>query len=102
MNDFMTSAEKHLRLFLDYLSVEKGLSDNTLVSYSHDLKKLFLFFGKEKISWDRGGRANHYFDSSYYARVAAEIKGVTVRQKQQAQATGRYKPRTTGGYKIGR
>jgi integrase/recombinase XerD len=37
--------------FLEYLSVEKGLSPNTIQAYSHDLNKLFLFFQKEKIPW---------------------------------------------------
>lgn len=45
------SPEGILRVFLDYLSVEKGLLPNTIHSYSLDLKKLFLFFHKEKISW---------------------------------------------------
>jgi integrase/recombinase XerD len=43
-----SSAEDALRLFLDYLSVEKGLSANTLLSYGRDLRKFFLFLGKEK------------------------------------------------------
>lgn len=51
MKDKPSSPEDILRVFLDYLSVEKGLSLNTIHSYSLDLKKLFLFFHKEKISW---------------------------------------------------
>jgi integrase/recombinase XerD len=43
--------EDILRVFLDFLSVEKGLSLNTVLSYSRDLKKLFLFFRKEKTAW---------------------------------------------------
>jgi integrase/recombinase XerD len=46
-----SSPEDILRIFLDYLSVEKGLLPNTIHSYSLDLKKLFFFFHKEKISW---------------------------------------------------
>jgi integrase/recombinase XerD len=50
MKEKPSSPEDILRIFLDYLSVEKGLSPNTIHSYSLDLKKLFLFFHKEKIS----------------------------------------------------
>ncbi len=45
------SAEEALRLFFDYLEVEKGLSPNTITSYSLDLQKFFLFFIKEKKQW---------------------------------------------------
>ncbi len=51
MKEKPSSPEDILRIFLDYLSVEKGFSPNTIHSYSLDLKKLFLFFHKEKISW---------------------------------------------------
>ncbi len=49
------SAEDVLKLFLDYLSVEKGLSANTILSYSRDLEKYRLFLKKEKITWTRAG-----------------------------------------------
>jgi integrase/recombinase XerD len=51
MKDKPSSSEDILRIFLDYLSVEKGLSSNTIHSYSLDLKKLFLFFQKRKIPY---------------------------------------------------
>jgi integrase/recombinase XerD len=53
MNTARSSAEDVLRLFLDYLSVEKGLSANTVLSYGRDLRKFFLFLGKEKTDWAR-------------------------------------------------
>jgi integrase/recombinase XerD len=55
MKDASSSLEAALRLFLDFLSVEKGLSANTLVSYERDIEKLVLFFGKEKIDGRRAG-----------------------------------------------
>jgi integrase/recombinase XerD len=43
-------SEDALKLFLDFLSVEKGLSSNTAVSYHRDLNKLVSFFEKRKKS----------------------------------------------------
>ncbi len=48
-------AEDVLNLFLDYLSVEKGLSPNTILSYRRDIEKYWLFLKKEKIPWPRAG-----------------------------------------------
>ncbi|MFZ2052872.1 MAG: site-specific tyrosine recombinase XerD [Candidatus Aminicenantales bacterium] len=53
MNAPRSSAEDVLRLFLDYLSVEKGLSRNTILSYGRDLRKFFLFLEREKKDWAR-------------------------------------------------
>ena len=47
--------EAALQVFLDFLAVEKGLSSNTVLSYSRDVQKLFLFFQKEKMSWLKAG-----------------------------------------------
>lgn len=51
----LSRAEDALRVFLEFLSVEKGLSSNTLLSYSQDLKKLFLFLQKGKKPWLKAG-----------------------------------------------
>ncbi len=53
MNTRGSSAEDILRLFLDYLSVEKGLSRNTVLAYGRDLRKFFLFLKMEKKDWAR-------------------------------------------------
>jgi integrase/recombinase XerD len=53
MKTARSSAEDILRLFLDYLSVEKGLSTNTVLSYGRDLRKFFLFLKREKHDWAR-------------------------------------------------
>jgi integrase/recombinase XerD len=47
--------EEVLQVFLDFLSVEKGLSSNTVLSYSRDIQKLYSFFQKEKLSWLKAG-----------------------------------------------
>lgn len=47
----ISSPEDFLQSFLEFLSVEKGLSDNTILSYSRDLKKFFRFLQRMKISF---------------------------------------------------
>ncbi len=48
MKNLSLQAEDILQFFLEFLSVEKGLSSNTILSYGRDIKKLFLFFKKQK------------------------------------------------------
>jgi len=51
----LPSPEELLRLFLEYLAVEKGLARNTMLAYSRDLAKFLAFVKKEKIAWARIG-----------------------------------------------
>lgn len=50
MKNLSSSPETVLQVFFEFLSVEKGLSSNTILSYSRDVIKLFNFFKKEKIT----------------------------------------------------
>jgi integrase/recombinase XerD len=53
MKKTRTAAAEVLRLFLDYLSVEKGLSANTITSYGRDLNKYLLFLQRHKADWSQ-------------------------------------------------
>lgn len=50
--------EDIIQTFLEFLSIEKGLSSNTILSYSRDMEKLFKFFREENISWLKAGEGN--------------------------------------------
>ena len=47
----ISSTEGVLQSFLEFLSVEKGLSENTILSYGRDIKKFFRFLQRLKISF---------------------------------------------------
>lgn len=51
MIDRPNKPEDIIRLFIQYLSVEKGLSPNTQQSYHLDLMKFTFFLKKEKLFW---------------------------------------------------
>jgi len=46
----MKKLEETLECFLDYLSIERGLAQNTIISYKYDLIKYITFLKKKKIS----------------------------------------------------
>ncbi|MFC1809370.1 site-specific tyrosine recombinase XerD [Candidatus Omnitrophota bacterium] len=72
----MASYQTLLNLFLEYLSVEKGLTKNSLTSYELDLKKYFTFLKKKKISNAGGITRDH---------IVAFLK--TMRDKELSVAT---------------
>ena len=45
-----------LKLFLDHLSIERGLSLNTLSGYRRDLEKFFRYLAKRNISFEKTGK----------------------------------------------
>ena len=45
------SAEDALRLYLEYLAVEKGLALNTIQSYGRDLGRFLGFLKRERVAW---------------------------------------------------
>ena len=45
----MKKLEETLEFFLDYLSIERGLAQNTIISYRYDLIKYISFLKKKKI-----------------------------------------------------
>jgi len=51
MKNISSTPEDVLQSFLEFLSVEKGLSFNTILSYRRDIKKLLRFLERKRISW---------------------------------------------------
>ena len=48
--------DEHLDSFLVYLTMNRGLSKNTIESYSRDISSLVAFLGKRGISDSRLGK----------------------------------------------
>jgi integrase/recombinase XerD len=51
MSQIFSSRSSALKAFVEFLSVEKGLSQNTVISYSRDLRKYFTFLERKKIDY---------------------------------------------------
>ncbi|MFW6139807.1 MAG: site-specific tyrosine recombinase XerD [Acidobacteriota bacterium] len=46
-----TSYKEAVKAFVEFLTVEKGLSQNTVISYSQDLRKFFIFLKEKKMNY---------------------------------------------------
>lgn len=75
----MSSPEDIIQSFLEFLSVEKGLSSNTLLSYQRDIEKLFRYLERMKISYlevpddDLGKFIQHMSRSGLSSRSLARL-----------------------------
>jgi integrase/recombinase XerD len=77
MKDKPSSPEDIIRIFLDYLSVEKGLSPNTIHSYALDLKKLFLFFHRGKIPFSKAEEEDLIKFVHYHSRASLSPRSLS-------------------------
>ncbi len=74
----MRKLEEILGYFLDYLSVERGLAQNTIISYRYDLIKYINFFKKNKVQFfnqTNKGLINNYF--VYLRKEGLEINSIS-------------------------
>src|SRR3954469_8436573 len=63
----------YLPIFLDFLTVEKGLAKNSLSAYRTDLRNFGRYLAKQKLELDRVERINlaRYFQSPRSAGISA-------------------------------
>ena len=78
-----------LRTYLDHLTVERGLSGNTLSSYRRDLDRYLVDAGRRRAStsWPRSRRrdvAGHLRRCARATRAAAAVGGVRGRARRRA------------------
>ena len=57
--------KKDVEEFINYLAVERGLADNTLLAYRQDLKKYSLFLSKKGIKEAKQVKRDHITDFMY-------------------------------------
>jgi integrase/recombinase XerD len=70
--------DHYVDAFLNYLSVEKGLSQNTLSAYSHDLKRFFAFLEKRNIGMiDRVDRNEITLFMEALRNIALSFRSIT-------------------------
>ncbi|HEY0702746.1 MAG TPA: site-specific integrase, partial [Candidatus Acidoferrales bacterium] len=63
--------EAHIRSFINYLRVEKGLADNTVLAYQRDMLKFAEFMAKDKVRTENIQRSNvvDFLRSLYLAKL---------------------------------
>lgn len=75
-NSRVPSPEKALRLFLDYLTVEKGIAPNTISAYTHDLEKFIQYLHQRKILLTRIDEKEITFFLRQLSRIGLSPKTV--------------------------
>lgn len=72
--------DEQVQEFLIYLQVEKGLAENTLVAYKHDLQKLISYLKKEQLADFKDVDKNLLAGYFYFLRKNKEAPSSTARQ----------------------
>jgi integrase/recombinase XerD len=71
--------ESHINVFMNYLRVEKGLSENTMHAYRRDIQKFAAFAGKRKLSTESVTRSD-----------IVDFLGTLYRQKLDSRSVARH------------